>query len=172
MGWICLRIDFITSVFFVLLSLIFLIIFDNDAIVKMFSLTAATIGLSLSKSWQVLSTTSHLMLESCESQNNLTSLERILEYSLLPSEDNDEEKIKKFKRNVAQEKLKSILHQEKQETDEFANGDIETRDLFYSYENSEPVLRNLNVKIKSGEKIGIVGRTGAGKSSFISALFR
>ena len=36
----------------------------------------------------------------------------------------------------------------------------------------EPVLRRINIDIRSGEKVGIVGRTGAGKSSMTLALFR
>lgn len=34
------------------------------------------------------------------------------------------------------------------------------------------VLKNIDFSIKSGERIGIVGRTGAGKSSIIHAIFR
>lgn len=36
----------------------------------------------------------------------------------------------------------------------------------------EDVLKNINLEIKAGEKVGIVGRTGAGKSTLTLAMFR
>ncbi|XP_023241292.1 multidrug resistance-associated protein 4-like, partial [Centruroides sculpturatus] len=53
------------------------------------------------------------------------------------------------------------------------NGEIcfDNVSLQYS-KDKNVVLKNLTFRIHSGEKIGIVGRTGAGKSSIIAALFR
>lgn len=54
-----------------------------------------------------------------------------------------------------------------------SDGKIEFRNVFYKYfSEAEPVLRDLSFVIKPKEKIGIVGRTGAGKSSLIGTIFR
>jgi len=54
-----------------------------------------------------------------------------------------------------------------------ANGEIEFKNLSASYKpDGALVLKGINMTIKPGEKIGICGRTGSGKSSLISALFR
>ncbi|TFK23809.1 ATP-dependent bile acid permease [Coprinopsis marcescibilis] len=54
-----------------------------------------------------------------------------------------------------------------------AEGRIEFKHVDLAYREGLPrVLKEVNFKIQSGEKIGIVGRTGAGKSSLLQALFR
>ena len=51
-------------------------------------------------------------------------------------------------------------------------GDIEIKDLKIKYRPTlENVLRGVNLKINKGEKVGIVGRTGAGKSTLISSFY-
>lgn len=55
---------------------------------------------------------------------------------------------------------------------EVKKGNIEFRDLHFSYNDNEQVFQGLNLEIKAGEKIGIVGRSGAGKSSLVSLLLR
>jgi ABC-type multidrug transport system fused ATPase/permease subunit len=54
-----------------------------------------------------------------------------------------------------------------------STGEIIFQNVSYSYDANLPtVLNDLKFKIYTGEKIGIVGRTGAGKSSIIQTLFR
>lgn len=51
-------------------------------------------------------------------------------------------------------------------------GDVEFKDVDFSYVEGEQVLHSLSVKVGEGQSIGIVGRTGAGKSSLMNLLFR
>jgi len=51
------------------------------------------------------------------------------------------------------------------------NKSIEFRDVWYSY-NSEPVLKDINLKIEKGKTVALVGRSGAGKSTLADLLPR
>ncbi len=51
-------------------------------------------------------------------------------------------------------------------------GNIEIRDVSFGYEDSRNVLKRVNLSIKQGEMIGIVGRSGVGKSTLINLLMR
>ncbi|MBM3235089.1 ABC transporter ATP-binding protein [Candidatus Poribacteria bacterium] len=52
------------------------------------------------------------------------------------------------------------------------NGEIEFRHLTFAYNSSEPVLRNINLKIPRGSTLAIVGPTGSGKSTLINLILR
>lgn len=51
-------------------------------------------------------------------------------------------------------------------------GNVEFKNVDFSYVEGEQVLHNLSVKVGEGQSVGIVGRTGAGKSSLMNLLFR
>lgn len=53
-----------------------------------------------------------------------------------------------------------------------ASGEIKFNAVDFSYNNAKNVLKNLNLNIKSGEKVGLVGRSGAGKSTIVNLLLR
>jgi len=55
--------------------------------------------------------------------------------------------------------------------DRFA-GEIEFKDVWLSYRVGEPVLKNVSFRVRAGEKVALVGATGGGKTSIISALCR
>ncbi|KAL0269547.1 UNVERIFIED_CONTAM: hypothetical protein PYX00_007245 [Menopon gallinae] len=100
------------------------------------------------------------MRQSAEVYNQLTSVERVLEYTELKTEDNLESSSWE---KEAGKRLEAWPDE----------GKIEFQNLFLYYKEDEPpAIKDLTLTINSGEKIGIVGRTGAGKSSIISSLFR
>src|SRR5713226_1408977 len=51
-------------------------------------------------------------------------------------------------------------------------GEIEFRDVSFEYQSGQPVLSRINLRIAPGEKVAIVGATGAGKSTLVSLVPR
>src|SRR5690625_3881707 len=98
--------------------------------------------------------------QSAEFESQMTSVERIVEYKDLECEAAAE--------SSSHSKPPPSWPKE---------GAIEFDRMYLSYggkhdEDSKPVLRNIQCSIGGGEKIGIVGRTGAGKSSMIAEIGR
>ncbi len=51
-------------------------------------------------------------------------------------------------------------------------GEMELREVWFEYEPENPVLKNVNLHIKPGETIALVGRTGAGKTTLANLIMR
>ncbi|XP_044268134.1 probable multidrug resistance-associated protein lethal(2)03659 [Tribolium madens] len=111
------------------------------------------VGLAITQSITLTGMLQWGMRQWSELENQMTSVERVIEYTELEEESDENHK----------EVSKSWP----------TSGKIEFQSVFMQYSPDDPfVLKNLTFMVNSREKIGIVGRTGAGKSSLISALFR
>ncbi len=66
----------------------------------------------------------------------------------------------------------SILSPGVQKTPELRQGSVEFRNVTFAYNPAETVLHSISFKIEPGEKVAIVGATGAGKSTLIGLLSR
>ncbi|PYZ93041.1 multidrug ABC transporter ATP-binding protein [Salipaludibacillus keqinensis] len=66
------------------------------------------------------------------------------------------------------------LAPQKQGTNEpiVSQGDIEFRNVTFSYDGKQDVLKNISFKVNKGETLALVGHTGSGKSSIINLLMR
>ncbi|OOF69686.1 ABC transporter ATP-binding protein [Rodentibacter caecimuris] len=51
-------------------------------------------------------------------------------------------------------------------------GEIKFNDVSFSYDPTKPLLNHFNLTIKPGEKVGLIGRSGAGKSTIVNLLLR
>ncbi len=59
------------------------------------------------------------------------------------------------------------------EADKPVEGSVEARDLTFRYPgNPEPVLKNISFTLKKGQTLGVVGRTGAGKTTLVNLMLR
>jgi ATP-binding cassette subfamily B protein len=51
-------------------------------------------------------------------------------------------------------------------------GDVEFRNVYFGYDRNKPILKDVSLHVRPGEMIGLVGKTGAGKSTFINLVCR
>ncbi|XP_039745503.1 multidrug resistance-associated protein 4-like [Pararge aegeria] len=114
-----------------------------------------SVGLAVSQSLALTMILQMAARVTAELLAQMTSVERVLEYSRLPAEENMETGDTRPPQSWP------------------SDGQVQFENVSLKYGAEDPpVLKNLNFTIQSGWKVGIVGRTGAGKSSLISALFR
>ena len=50
------------------------------------------------------------------------------------------------------------------------NSDIKLQNIYFSYDKTKPILKGINLRIKKGERVGIIGKTGSGKSTLIDLI--
>ncbi|XP_044260155.1 probable multidrug resistance-associated protein lethal(2)03659 isoform X2 [Tribolium madens] len=130
-------------------------IYTGVAIFSFFLFTGnymGVIGLAFTTSIMFGETIQMVMKDCSEIDSTMTSIERVMDYSRLPPEPDE-----------------GTLIPDNSWPDK---GNIVFDCVSMQYSTNFLALNQTCFSIKSGEKIGIVGRTGAGKSSLISALFR
>ncbi|XP_017873148.1 PREDICTED: multidrug resistance-associated protein 4, partial [Drosophila arizonae] len=114
---------------------------------------SGNVGLAISQAMILTGMVQYGVRQVAESLQQMTSVERVLQYTELEQE----------------ETTKGVEPSQQWPT----LGQVEFRDMSCRYDpNGSAVLKHLNLIIEPGWKVGIVGRTGAGKSSLIGALFR
>ena len=147
--WLTVRLEVLGN-FVIVFSSIFAILARDE-------LSAGVAGLSISYAFNIILSLNWMIIQYANLEMDAVSLERIMEYMDGPEE--------------AEWDLPSVdSHLPKSWP---CTGDI----CFDSYQaryrdELDLVLNHMNMNIKDGEKIGICGRTGAGKSSLTLALFR
>ncbi|XP_062162854.1 ABC transporter C family member 12-like isoform X2 [Alnus glutinosa] len=116
---------------------------------------ASSMGLLLSYTLNITNLLSGVLRQASRAENSLNSVERVGTYIDLPSE------------------APTIIESNRPPPGWPSSGSITFEDVVLRYRPElPPVLHGLSFTVPPSEKLGIVGRTGAGKSSMLNALFR
>lgn len=132
------------------------------------SLDPGMLGLSLTYALVLSGAFQWTVRQSAQTETFFTSVERLDYYTRLPSEQDEDEKLGVV---CVSDKHNKIFGQLSPSWPQ--RGEIFVRNLHVRYREDLPlVLNEINFVIRAGQKVGIVGRTGSGKSSFLAALLR
>ncbi|ODA81221.1 hypothetical protein RJ55_04185 [Drechmeria coniospora] len=148
--WLAVRLEFIGAVVILAAASFSIVSVANHS-----GLSPGLVGLAMSYALQITSSLNWIVRQTVEVETNIVSVERVLEYARLPSE------------------APEVIPGKRPPVAWPANGEVDFENYSTRYrEGLDLVLKNISLDIKSHEKIGVVGRTGAGKSSLTLALFR
>ncbi|KAL9235764.1 hypothetical protein vseg_010500 [Gypsophila vaccaria] len=146
--WLGFRLEMLGSLL-LCASTLFMILLPSNII------KPENVGLSLSYGLSLNTVLFWAVYTSCFVENRMVSVERIKQFSDIPSE--------------AEWNIKDRLPPPNWPT----RGTVELKDLQVRYRPNTPlVLKGMTLSIRGGEKVGVVGRTGSGKSTLIQVLFR
>ncbi|XP_039980041.1 multidrug resistance-associated protein 1 isoform X3 [Xiphias gladius] len=145
--WLAVRLEFVGNCIVSFAALF--------AVIARESLSPGIMGLSISYALQLTASLTWLVRMSSDVETNIVAVEKVTEYS-------ETEKEAEWKHEP------SSLPQGWP-----SNGCIDIRGFGLRYRHDlDLAIRNITISINGGEKVGIVGRTGAGKSSLTLGLFR
>ena len=151
-NWFCMTLDIISHIYLTYVLL--------RTILDINHFDAAAIGIMLDYSIEISEELLEAFEQATQVEKSLVSLERCDAYMQLPCE------------KYENEKLKETLYELSDKTWP-SEGRIKFENFSIKYRNDcNLALKNINIEINPGEKIGIVGRTGSGKSSLTLSLFR
>lgn len=150
--WLDLRLNLITSALTFLTSLFFVLRSGQGVI------SGGTVGLNLGYASTISVSFKQIFGAFPKFEAHFSSVERCLEYADLEQEEgNDQE-------DNDQEDINDTWR---------PKGRIQFENYSGTYDGAaEPALREISFSAHEGEKLGVVGRTGAGKTSLILALYR
>ncbi|KAJ4894203.1 ABC transporter C family member 8 [Raphanus sativus] len=148
MEWVILRIETLQNVTLFTCALLLILIPKGY-------IAPGLVGLSLSYALTLTQTQVFLTRWYCTLSNSIISVERIKQYMSIPAEP------------------PAVVDDKRPPSSWPSSGTIHLQELKIRYRPNAPlVLKGISCTFREGTRVGVVGRTGSGKSTLISALFR
>ncbi|KAG8870466.1 hypothetical protein FRB97_009732 [Tulasnella sp. 331] len=148
--WLAIRLDFMGSMMVFVVALM--------AAAGANGISPSQVGLALTYCMSLSAMFGAVTRQSAEVENNMNAVERVVHYT---------------QDDLIEQEAAYELPETKPAEDWPRGGSLQFRDVVMKYRpNLPPVLHDISLDVRAGEKIGVVGRTGAGKSSLMIALYR